>query len=860
MTEVRNKLKDDVPKSTIMNHMFLITSARINQPQFSSQTKEELTTRIPASVSMCDSSIGPKLQRSGFISFLKAQSSSANAVRAEKAIIQQLKASTGTTGSRRNDVQGVEHYEGAELAGRAVVGGCYLFLTEGLSAQNCARNVIARLPGDTRRRCGSYALRGKLINAMSNPMTKVWANKEVQSLVKICNLNPSLAYKDTNERRTLRYSRLILWTDADTDGGHIAWLVFLLIYKAWPHLARSGYLERFVTPLLKIQLSPTAPLLQFYSEAARDRWLVEQTGGERAEMAGTFEEEEESTRLRRQMDALVMSKGARVKYFKGLGRLMAEDERDLATRFETLRIQILCSDEDLALVEAIGGEDSEQRRVVQNTRTIAALPYEDLDSVSVHQFVDGELLPYMRDANLRQIPGIDGFIEVTRMIMAYFFVKPSAADPKAEHGVARLAAAIAAELDYHHGESSMAGAIATMAQDFAGKNNVNLLQPRGQFGTRAEPTPAAPRYTNTALATYAHALFPREDYPALPMPRHGDVPTFIPGIIPMVLINGASGIGYGHSTSIPSHHPDAVIEACLDWIRGTPAALRPWVRGLTTQPVWNSSTERWESRGKAELNLETRKLIITELPVGTWTKHYASWLESKVPWVSGVFMHPKIASVLIEADVEPSAVPDGGLESEEALLKALRLVEPIPMTNMKCFDHRGRLRQFSSVHEILADFAELRMWVYSRRKRIQQEKLSRQIALASNMVKFIQLQLDGVLDLRAMEGPEDVHEFNRTHGVEEIDNSYAYLDSLKMMDVTRAKVQKFKADVEALQIQKRELDSKDERTMWKEELLAARKIFSDWGKEQFAEAAEGAAGASSAGGSSGTQTRKRTRG
>ncbi len=839
VTEIKNKIKgkaeSSLTKGSIMNHLFVVTAARINQPKFSSQTKDELVTRIPPSVSMCDPSISTKLQRAGFINFLKSMVKLKENDDAEKSLISTLKVtpSRNPRNSRRHDVDDVEHYEGAELAGR--IRPCFLFLTEGLSAQNCARNVIARLTGDVKRKCGSYALRGKLINAMSNPAAKVWANKEVQSLVKICNLNPSLAYESEAELSTLRYHKLVLWTDADTDGGHIAWLVFLLIYKTWPHLAKTGFLQRFVTPLLKIQLG-NSEHQQFYSEAARDRWLSSFGGEGHVARMGM----ETDDMLRRRLDSLVISKGCKVKYFKGLGRLMAEDEKDLATRFEDLRIGIVArGDADVELVQAIGSDDSDQRRMVQSTRRIAALPYDDLDSVSISEFVDGELLPYMRDANLRQIPGIDGFIEVTRMIMAYFFVKPGAADPKAEHGVARLAAAIAAELDYHHGETSMAGAIATMAQDFAGKNNMNLLQPRGQFGTRAEPTPAAPRYTNTALHPYASILFPREDYSALPMPRHGEVPCHMPGIVPILLINGASGIGYGHSTFIPSHHPRHVFQACLDWIgmhrslsahtsmskledfdmdaafldKGT---LKPWIRGLSLQPTQSEISEnKFETKGKFQIS--GNKLVITELPAGTWTKSYCAQL-SKVPWLCGVFMHPKITSVHIEADiVDEKMVP----AEEDKLMKALRLVDNISYTNMKCFDCKGNIRSFANTAEIIHDFAQLRIWIYARRKELVLENLQSQLLVAQGRMAFIQLQLDGKLDLKACPDSESVHEALQMHGVLQVNGSYAYLESLRMFDITQDQVRKKKVEVEKKQAEIDALAGKTPFDMWEEELVAA---------------------------------------
>jgi len=910
VTDIRNKVEpsssaasssssssSSLTKGALLGSLYIVTCARINQPRFASQTKDELVTRIPASVTLSGTVNVNALARSGYIAHLKAlrQSRQDDAAMKLLAPVANLKKSAG--GSRRNDVE-EENYEGAEMAGRTKP--CFLFLTEGLSAQNCARNVIARLPAEIKGRCGSYALRGKLINAMSNPMAKVWANKEIQALVKIANLNPSCTYERDSDRDTLRYSKLILWTDADTDGGHIAWLVFVFVHRFWPRLAASGFVERFVTPLLKIY-RPGGAVLQFYSEAARDRWLEDKVqgaiGGGGAGSSSSSSSLATTDMVRRALDHSV---DGRIKYYKGLGRLMAEDEMDLARRFDDLRIAIQAlTAEDVDLVTKIGSDSPDARRVVQLTRSIRALPYDDIDTISIGDFVDGELLPYMRDANLRQIPGIDGFVEVSRMILAYFFVKPSAADPGAEHVVARLAAAIAAELDYHHGETSMAGAIATMAQDFAGKNNMNLLQPRGQFGTRSEPSPASPRYTNTALSSYVSALFPRADYRALPMPRHGEVPCYMPGVLPMLLVNGATGIGYGHSTDIPQHHPLRVLEACRKWIdrhvgvlarsegagggggggeehgeclmdlrdlhcldgvdmcsefeSEVAGSLGPWIRGLAVQPVWNEAAEVWESRGKVEV-VGPRQLRITELPVGLWTLSYRAAL-SKLPWVVSSFMHANISSVLIDVDL--SADLPFSLDDPEELLKALKLVRKISYTNMKAFDRHGSLTSFSSPARIVHEFGLLRVWLYARRKSLEMGDLARDLAVAESRRAFVEAQVEDRLRLREFTSKAAAHVEMDRLGIGRVDGTFAHLDGLSMWQSTRDEVDKLKRKVVEIRAVLEELSSKQPWDLWREELdAAAAELGRSWREGRLPEDMGAAKSGSSSSSASGQPAKK----
>jgi len=911
-TDLNKKLgaKINLTRGTLLNNMVIAACAKINQPRFGSQTKEELVTRLPPAATLAGAVPVAPLARAGFFTFLKSQHAAQSEAVAVRTLASTLlstpgSASASVTSRRRYDVDDVEHYEGAEMAGRER---CFLFLTEGLSAQNCARNVIARLPPHLKRVCGSFALRGKLINAMSNATTKVLANKEVQGLLRICNLNPSVTYASPAERATLRYAKLVLWTDADTDGGHIAWLVFLLIYKFWPALATTGYVERFVTPLLKV-LDPKHPM-QFYSEAARDRWLEQAAvkaglmgeagegaaAGEAAEPAGEaggFAAKTEadaaeadtpapgsSTALdfdalatpdmrRRAMDAAVSAKGVRVKYFKGLGRLMAEDEKDLAARFDDLRIRLEIAAGEEQVIEALGADDAEARREIQLRRAIRALPYDDVERVTISEFIDGELLPYMRDANLRQVPGIDGLVEVSRMILAYFYVLPSAAAPGAEHVVARLAAAIAAKMDYHHGETSMAGAIATMAQDFAGKNNLNLLQPRGQFGERSEPTPGQPRYTNTALQPYAKAILPAADYEALPMPRHGEVPTVMPGVLPLLLVNGATGIGYGHSTEIPPHDPREIARLCASWIeahettthidalrlddpasadapmdsgfRAACESVLPWVRGLERQPE-RAPDGGIESRGRARIAADLRSLEVTELPAGVWTKNARASL-AKIPWLASVYMHPRITTVMITAEIpDTTKVPDdvraevqAGVLDGPCLLRALKLVRRISYANMKAYDRTGALRSFASVAEILHDFALLRIWVYARRRVLELRGMEREERLLRGKVGFMELQLSGKMDLRTFPTRADAYQALRTDHLEQVplvDGKHNYLDGISIWNLTRTEVQRLRDKHEEVEQQRIRLEKATPFDLWREDLELARETLSlQWRSE-----------------------------
>ena len=109
---------------------------------------------------------------------------------------------------------------------------------------------------------------------------------------------------------------------------------------------------------------------------------------------------------------------------------------------------------------------------------------------------------------------------------------------------------------YHHGEVSLQSTIVQLAQNFVGSNNINVLLPIGQFGTRNQggKEAASARYIFTALSPVTRHLYNEMDDAVLSFLEEEGMSIeqnhYLP-IIPMVLVNGAEGIGTGWSTYIP---------------------------------------------------------------------------------------------------------------------------------------------------------------------------------------------------------------------------------------------------------------------------------------------------------------------
>jgi DNA topoisomerase-2 len=122
--------------------------------------------------------------------------------------------------------------------------------------------------------------------------------------------------------------------------------------------------------------------------------------------------------------------------------------------------------------------------------TVKTLTYKD--------FIDKELIHFSIANNLRAIPNLmDGLKPGQRKILYCCFKR----NLKNEIKVAQLAGYVAEHSAYHHGEMSLTQTIVNMAQDFVGTNNLNLLEPVGQFGSRngGSKEAASARYIYTHL-------------------------------------------------------------------------------------------------------------------------------------------------------------------------------------------------------------------------------------------------------------------------------------------------------------------------------------------------------------------------
>lgn len=388
-----------------------------------------------------------------------------------------------------------------------------------------------------------------------------------------------------------------------------------------------------------------------------------------------------------------------------------------------------------------------------------------------------------------------------------------------ETKVSSLASLVALQTQYLHGEASMQGVIENMAQSYTGSNNIPLLSPEGNFGTRLLPEPSAPRYIYTKMSKNLDLLFRREDDPILiGQIFEGDEiePRYYVPVLPMLLVNGARGMGVGYAQNILPRNPETLRKSIRLLLEGRkPLPLVPWYRGFTGTIQQADRPGVWEICGTIERMTKTR-LKIVELPIGYSLQQYLKVLrglqESKTIRSYRDLSDPREDRFLFTVDVPREFLEHDDRWILEQLGLVLRETE-----NLTCFDENNMIHSFSSPEEILEYYVKIRLQYYTIRKRKQIETLSLEIDRLKNTIRFIREVNEGVLVL-SNKTRLDLEGELKSRGYARYSDRYDYLTTMPVLNLTQEKLESLISKKEELELEKKKLEEKTERELWLDEI------------------------------------------
>ncbi|GAB5576893.1 DNA topoisomerase 2-beta isoform X1 [Prionailurus iriomotensis] len=768
----KNKAGVSVKPFQVKNHIWVFINCLIENPTFDSQTKENMTLQ--------PKSFGSKCQLSE--KFFKAASNCGIV----ESILNWVKFKAQTQLNKKcssvkySKIKGIPKLDDANDAGGKHSLECTLILTEGDSAKSLAVSGLGVIGRD---RYGVFPLRGKILNVREASHKQIMENAEINNIIKIVGLQYKKSYDDAESLKTLRYGKIMIMTDQDQDGSHI---------------------KEFITPIVKA--SKNKQELSFYSIPEFDEWKKH----------------------------IENQKAWKIKYYKGLGTSTAKEAKEYFADMERHRILFRYAgpEDDAAITLAFSKKKIDDRKEWltnfmedRRQRRLHGLPEQFLygtatKHLTYNDFINKELILFSNSDNERSIPSlVDGFKPGQRKVLFTCFKR----NDKREVKVAQLAGSVAEMSAYHHGEQALMMTIVNLAQNFVGSNNINLLQPIGQFGTRLHggKDAASPRYIFTMLSSLSRLLFPAVDDNLLKFlyddNQRVEPEWYIP-IIPMVLINGAEGIGTGWACKLPNYDAREIVNNVRRMLDGLdPHPMLPNYKNFkgTIQELGQN-----QYAVSGEIFVVDRNTVeITELPVRTWTQVYKEQVLE--PMLNGTDKTPALISDYKEYHTD-TTVKFVVKMTEEKLAQA----EAAGLHKV-LFDHMGCLKKYETVQDILKEFFDLRLSYYGLRKEWLVGMLGAESTKLNNQARFILEKIQGKITIENRkdtaaeeEETQNQHDDSSSDSGTPSGPDFNYILNMSLWSLTKEKVEELIKQRDAKGREVNDLKRKSPSDLWKEDLAA----------------------------------------
>ena len=720
---IKDKKKIDVKPASIREQLILFLDCTIENPAFDSQSKEYLTTNVSNFGSVCEVSdkFVEKLAKMGVMT----AACNITEVKDNKAVKK-------TDGTKSKSIRGIPKLIDANFAGTNRSSKCMLILCEGDSAKS---GIVSGLSRQDRDLIGVYPLKGKLLNIRGEPITRISDNREITELKQVIGLEHGSKYTRQSVDEKLRYGKVIFMTDQDLDGSHIKGLCINMFDSEWQSLLEiPEFLGYMNTPILKV--CKGKDVKNFYNDGEFQNW-------------------------RETND----TKGWNIKYYKGLGTSTGKEFKeyfmdkkivDFSTTPDTGEVidKIFNKKRSNDRKEWLASYD--RKRFLDTNKT----------SITYEEFINNDLIHFSKYDNDRSIPNImDGLKISQRKILYSAFKKRLDKEIK----VAQFSGYVSEHSGYHHGEASLNSAIIGLAQTFVGSNNINLFMPNGSFGTRlvGGKDSASERYIFTQLSKITRQIFSEVDDNIIEyLDDDGDLvePVYYTPIIPMILVNGAKGIGTGFSTDIMCYNPLDIIKYITDKLNNLSSSsvkILPYYHGFKGNiTAIDNTNKKFLIKGLYVLKGKD-KIVITELPIGTWTQDYKEFLESlvvkkqkanEICYVKDYIDMSTDNNVEFEITFYPNIINkllqekyDSGIDGVE---KYLKLTTTQSTTNMNLFNSKEQLKKYENVYDIIDEYYSIRYEYYNKRREYLIDIIKKQLTILSNKARYIQMILVDELDLR----------------------------------------------------------------------------------------------------------------
>uniref|UniRef100_A0A673BE93 DNA topoisomerase 2 n=1 Tax=Sphaeramia orbicularis TaxID=375764 RepID=A0A673BE93_9TELE len=714
----KNKAGVSVKPFQVKNHIWVFVNALIENPSFDSQTKENMTLQMKSFGSKC--LLSEKFIRAA--TNCGIVESILNWVKFKA----QTQLNKKCSSVKHSKIKGIPKLDDANDAGGKHSSECTLILTEGDSAKSLAVSGLGVIGRD---RYGVFPLRGKILNVREATHKQIMENAEINNIIKIVGLQYKKSYDDAESLRSLRYGKIMIMTDQDQDGSHIKGLLINFFHHNWPSLLKHTFLEEFITPIVKVTKNKQE--LSFYSIPEFDEWKKQ------TENFKTWH----------------------IKYYKGLGTSTSKEAKEYFADMERHRITFRYggAEDDAAITLAFSKKKTDDRKEWltnfmedRRQRRMHGLPEQYLygtqtKHLSYNDFINKELILFSNSDNERSIPSlVDGLKPGQRKVLFTCLKR----NDKREVKVAQLAGSVAEMSAYHHGEVEL------LTTSHCILHCLLLFINMYTIGYSKKLQYINKVFSHVAHSPLAKLLFPQVDSNLLKFlfddNQKVEPEWYIP-IIPMVLVNGAEGIGTGWACKIPNYDPREIVNNINRMLNHQdPLPMLPSYKNFKGV-IHELGQNQYLVSGEISV-IDKNTVEITELPVRTWTQAYKeSVLE---PMLQGTDKTPALINDYKEYHTDATVkfvvrMSEEKLAQAESvgLHKVFKLQSSLTCNSMVLFDHMGCLKRYDSVNDILKEFFELRLHYYKLRKDWLLGSLGAEASKLSNQARFVLEKIEGKITI-----------------------------------------------------------------------------------------------------------------
>jgi DNA gyrase subunit A len=301
-------------------------------------------------------------------------------------------------------------------------------------------------------------------------------------------------------------------------------------------------------------------------------------------------------------------------------------------------------------------------------------------------------------------------------------------------GLMKVSSATGLVLTLHpHGPASVESAIVNLAQDYTFSNNYPLIEKKGYFGERMETAPAASRYIECKLGKLTDYLLFDDLNQVQMVPNYDEKvmePLCLLPKLPMMLLNGAEGIGTGFSSVIPSFHHSDIINSIIQYLETNKAKkLRPYVH------YYKNKIET-DEKGRFVFGMNFEEIggsiYITELPRGYDAQKVYRYLTK---FIDEDYIKDFIDST-VNNDIKIELIFKKGQQPSLSEVKAKMGAVSTLVPNYTLISERG-VRIFNAPEEIIEIFSEERLKVVRKRYQLLVLDLEKKIRQNNEIIRFI---------------------------------------------------------------------------------------------------------------------------